>query len=153
MVSLVCGVRLTSNSRIRIDFLSHEIYMYKSHHCRTIYSWSFYYDVIKWKHFPRYLPFVRGIHWSPVDSPNKGQCRGALMFSLIWAWKNGWANNRDPGDLRRNRAHSDVTVMYMQRASVLHKFSYQLRKTYMCGENGLPLIIYGFQILPQRRYP
>ena len=21
-------------------------------------------DVIKWKHFPRYWPFVRGIHWS-----------------------------------------------------------------------------------------
>ena len=26
-------------------------------------------DVIKWKHFPRYWPFVRGIHWSPVNSP------------------------------------------------------------------------------------
>ena len=25
-------------------------------------------DVIKWKHFPRYWPFVRGIHRSPVDS-------------------------------------------------------------------------------------
>ena len=24
-------------------------------------------DVIKWKHFPRYWPFVRGIHWSPVN--------------------------------------------------------------------------------------
>ena len=23
-------------------------------------------DVIKWKHFPRYLPFVQGIHQSPV---------------------------------------------------------------------------------------
>ena len=23
-------------------------------------------DVIKWKHFPRYWPFVRGIHRSPV---------------------------------------------------------------------------------------
>ena len=42
-------------------------------------------DVIKWKHFPRYWPFVRGIHRSPADSPNKGQWRGALMFSLICA--------------------------------------------------------------------
>ena len=25
-----------------------------------------YDDVIKWKHFPWYWPFVRGIHWSPV---------------------------------------------------------------------------------------
>ena len=40
-------------------------------------------DVIKWKHFPHYWPFVRGIHWSPVDSPYKGQWCGALMVSLI----------------------------------------------------------------------
>ena len=40
-------------------------------------------DVIKWKHFPRYWPFVRGIHGSPVNSPHKGQWRGALMFSLM----------------------------------------------------------------------
>ena len=33
------------------------------------------------------------------------------MFSLIWAWTNGWANNRDAGGLRRHRTHSDVTVM------------------------------------------
>ena len=48
---------------------------------------------------------------SPVngESPHKGQWRGALMFSLIYAWINGWVNNRD---LRRHPAHSDVTVMY-----------------------------------------
>ena len=32
-----------------------------------------HYDVIKWKHFPRYWPFVRGIHRSPVNSPHNGQ--------------------------------------------------------------------------------
>ena len=42
-------------------------------------------DVIKWEHFPRYWPFVRGIHRWPVNSPHKGQWRGALMFSLICA--------------------------------------------------------------------
>ena len=42
-------------------------------------------DVIKWKHFPRYWPCVRGIHRSPVNSPHKGQWRGALVFSLICA--------------------------------------------------------------------
>ena len=26
-------------------------------------------DVIKWKHFPRYWPFVRGIHRSPSQKP------------------------------------------------------------------------------------
>ena len=41
-----------------------------------------YDDVIKWKHFPRYWPFVRGIHRSPVNSRHKCQWRGALMFFL-----------------------------------------------------------------------
>ena len=68
-------------------------------------------EVIKWKHFPRYWPFVRGIHRSPVNSQHKGQCHGALMFSLIYAWTNGWVNNREAGDLRRHRAHYDVIAM------------------------------------------
>ena len=52
--------------------------------------------------FPRYWPFVRGIHRSPVNSPHKGQWRGALMFSLICALINGRVNNREAGDLRRH---------------------------------------------------
>ena len=61
-------------------------------------------DVIEWKYFPRYWPFVRGIHRSPVNSPHKGQWRGALVFSLICVWINGWVNNHEAGDLRRYRA-------------------------------------------------
>ena len=70
-------------------------------------------DVIKWKHFPRNWPFVRGIHHTkvPVNSPHKSQWRGALMFSLICVWINGWVNNRGAGDLRRHRGHYDVSVM------------------------------------------
>ena len=68
---------------------------------------------IKWKHFPRYRPFVQGIHRSPVNSPHKDQWRGALMFSLIYAWINGWVNNREAGDLRRHRAHCDVIVILL----------------------------------------
>ena len=48
------------------------------------------------------------------EFPAKGQWRGALMFSLICAWVNVWANNREAGDLRRHRAHYDVTVMEMK---------------------------------------
>ena len=33
------------------------------------------------------------------------------MFSLICVWINSWVNNREAGDLRRNRAHYDVIVM------------------------------------------
>ena len=46
--------------------------------------------IIKWKHFLPYWPFVWGTHRSPVNSPHKGQWHGALMFSLICAWTNGW---------------------------------------------------------------
>ena len=69
-------------------------------------------DVIKCKHFPRYWPFVRRIHRSPVNSPHKGQQRGSLMFYLICAWINGWVNHREAGDFRRHRAHYDVIVMH-----------------------------------------
>ena len=66
-------------------------------------------DVIKWKQFLHYWPFVRWIHRSPADSPHKGHW--ALMLSLICAWTNCWANNRDVSDLRHHRYHYDVTVM------------------------------------------
>ena len=51
------------------------------------------------------------IHRSPMNSPHKGQWRGALMFSLIYAWTNVRVNNRNAGDLRSYRALYDVTVM------------------------------------------
>ena len=76
-------------------------------------------DVIKWKHFPRYWPFVREIHRSPVNSPHKGHWRGALIFSLICVWINGWVNNSEAGDLRRHRAHFDVIVMAHDYLAVL----------------------------------
>ena len=68
-------------------------------------------DVIKWNHYPRYWPFVRGIHRSPVNSPHKDQWRGALMFSLICACIDRWVNNREVGDLWRYHAHYDVIVV------------------------------------------
>ena len=41
---------------------------------------KFHDDVIKWKHFPRYWSFVRGIQRPPVNSPHKGQWRGAFVI-------------------------------------------------------------------------
>ena len=65
------------------------------------YSW--------WRHQMEVLSAVLAI--CAGNSPHKTQWRGALMFSLICAWINGWVNTRGAGDLRRNRAHYDVTVM------------------------------------------
>ena len=86
--------------------------------------------VIKWKHFPRYWPFVWGIHRSPVNSPHKGQWRGAVVFSLICAWTNGWVNNCDPGGLRCHRSHYDVTVIVFQSLAVI-----VLSVWWVCGMN------------------
>ena len=69
-----------------------------------------HYDAIKWKHFPRCWPFVRGIHRSPVDSPQKGQWQGTLAF-FISPWTNSCAKNRDAGDFKRQSARYDVTVV------------------------------------------
>ena len=69
----------------------------------------FHDDVIRWKHFPRYWPFVRGIHRPPVNSPHKCQWSRALMFSLICALNKRLS--KQAGDLRRHRANYDVKVM------------------------------------------
>ena len=49
------------------------------------------------------------------EKSNKGQLRGALMFSLICAWINGWVHDGEAGNLRRNRAHYEVTVMFCSK--------------------------------------
>ena len=65
-------------------------------------------DVIKWKHFPRYWPFVRGIHrWIPRTKASDAE----LWCFLCSAWINGWVNYHEAGDLRRHRARYEVTIM------------------------------------------
>ena len=79
-----------------------------------ILDWHFYStahnDVIKWKHFPRYWRFMRGIHRWPVNSSHKGQWHNFDVFFDL-RWINGSANNCEAGDLRRHHVHYDVIVM------------------------------------------
>ena len=68
-------------------------------------------DVIKWKHFPRYCPFVReftGHRWIPLTKASDAE-----LWCFLWSppWINGWVNNREAGGLRRHHAHYDVTIM------------------------------------------
>ena len=67
-------------------------------------------DVIKWKHFPRYWPFVRG---SPVNGEFPAQRTVTRNFDVFFDLRlnKRWVNNREAGDLRRHRAHYDVIVM------------------------------------------
>ena len=66
----------------------------------------------KGNNFLRPWPFVRGIQQSPVDSPYRGQWRGALMLSLICARTSGWANNRDAGDFRRHSLWRHCNIIF-----------------------------------------
>ena len=99
-------------------------------------------DVIKWTYFPRYWPFVWGIHRSPVNSPHKGQWHAAAVFSFICAWIHVWKNNREAGYLRRHRAHYVVTVM----ASTYSMWAYH-RALLLAGEKRRNIMVgaYSFQ--------
>ena len=75
---------------------------------------------------PRWLPRI------PVNSPHKGQWRGALMFFLIWPRINGRVNNGEAGDLRRHRDHNDVTVMHQSNSWTIDDPSSDFRYKSYC---------------------
>ena len=104
-----------------------------------LFSWTisicctFHDDVIKRKHFPRsWLARCEGN--LPVTGGFPSQ-RPALMFPLICARTNGWANRRDPGDLRRHCAHYDVTVKFCRGDSFYwHRWTeHGLRQNYLAA--------------------
>ena len=76
--------------------------------------WSWCCPISWWRHqmktFSALLALCAGNSPVPVNSPHKGQWRGALMFTLICARINDWVNNREAGDLRRHLDHYDVSV-------------------------------------------
>ena len=81
-----------------------------SYHCCMTENWLAW-----WRHqmetFSALLALCAGNSPVPVNSPHKGQWRGALMSSFIYAWINDEVNNREAGDLRRQDGHYDVIVM------------------------------------------
>ena len=53
-----------------------------------------------------------GHRWIPLSKASDAE-----LWCFLWseAWINGWVNNCEAGDLRHNRAHYDVIVMYTTR--------------------------------------
>ena len=99
----------------RISFCGGFVECYSiSSYCDFLYHW-YESKWPWWRHqmetFSALLAICAGNSPVPVNSPHKGQWRGALMFTLICTRINGWVNNREAGDLRRYRAHYDVIVM------------------------------------------
>ena len=70
-----------------------------------------------WKQFPRYWPFVRGIHRSPVNSPQKRRWRGAFMFSFICAWIIRWGWFETPSSSLWR--HFNVLALRTQTSNVM----------------------------------
>ena len=80
-----------------------DIQFYNKHYTGSLQSCDYYLQMfndkikkckISSQSFSRHWPVVRGIHRPPVNSPHKGQWRGALMISLIWAWMNKRLNKQ-----------------------------------------------------------
>ena len=92
-------------------------------------------DVIKWKHFPRYWPFMRGIQRGPRTKARDAEL---WFFSLIFIWIDGCINNREAGDLRRYCAHYDVIVM--------RKRAFVTSYTILCICQDLP-VPYNFSVV------
>ena len=76
-------------------------------HCQSCKKLQTNDDVMKWKHFPRYWPFVRVTGGFPSQRPVTWR----FDVSLICAWTNSWENNRDASDLRCHHTHYDIAVM------------------------------------------
>ena len=88
-----------------------------------------------WRHqmetFSALLAICAGNSPVPGEFPHRGQWRGALMLSLICVLINGWVNNRRAVDLRRYRAHYDVTVMI----TLPEKRTSQYKDAFQCGDS------------------
>ena len=99
-------------SRINIDI---SLVMFSGIHLKAVHD-----DVIKWKHFPHYWPFVRVIHQSPVNYPHKSQWCRALMFSLICTlsqqlskqWRRCWFETLPRSLWRHCNLHSESWNFY-----------------------------------------
>ena len=87
-----------------------------------------------WRHqvetFSALLDLCEGNPSVTGGFPSQSQWRGALMFSLIYVWTNGWTNNRDTGDLRCHRAHYDVIVIMFDTRCVIDKLTHVYGSVY-----------------------
>ena len=94
------------------------------------------YDVIKWKHFPRYWPFCAGNLPVTGEFPSRRPVT-PKRWGFLCTWTNGWKNNRDAGDLRHHRAHYDVIVMVAfphRQKYFFHNSTKRFTSIFSCGK-------------------
>ena len=61
--------------------------------------------------FSALLTICAGNSPATGEIPTQRPVTRSFDVLLICAWKNGWVNNGEAGDLRRHLDHYDVTVM------------------------------------------
>ena len=83
-------------------------------------------DVIKWKHFPRYLPFVRRILLTKASDAE-------LWYAFHLCLNKLWLDNGEAGDLRRHRAHYDVRHFNGERSVNMALLTMQIRQLSRTG--------------------
>ena len=104
-----------------------DVIIYPSKQRRRIHNILMQVPMLYWYHFPNMviscwrhqmetfsalLALCEGNPPVTGGFPSQSQCRGDLMFSLVCAWTNNWANNRDVDGLRRHSAHYDVRLIW-----------------------------------------
>ena len=62
--------------------------------------------------------------------PSQSPVMRSFYVSFDRRWTNGWANNRDTGDLRRHRTHYDVTVIIFKAEDVVTNTGMLLTKSF-----------------------
>ena len=80
--------------------MSHQRFIGSGKHGCFCFEWIMMNESSNGKIFPCYWLFGWRIHRSQMNSLHKGQ----------WGGTYGWVSNNETGDLRRHRAHYDVTV-------------------------------------------
>ena len=103
--------------------------------------------VMTLKHFPRYWPFVRGIHRSSVDCSNKGPLTRGFDVSLRLIRSNYWETTRMGCDLGRHvtslwcNANVNVTGGTRGGGTILSSFQWSqqgINRSFQVGFNISP---------------
>ena len=108
---IIFNLTVTWKCTTRECFSLHSCYWHMSRHCGldlTKHCDSWWRQMEKIRVTGPLFGEFTGRRWIPLTKASDAQL---WWFFFICAWINGWVNNREAGDLRRHRAHYDVTVM------------------------------------------
>ena len=131
LVNIDSGLVTDGANSLLYSFITHCPFLRTLIKIRNISFKKIHYKMssVKWRPLCFGLNVLPVSHRSLVDSPHKGQWRGALRFPLMCARTNSWANNRHAADLRRHRAHCNIIVMWFHGTGKMPRLLYRREVT------------------------